>query len=461
MARTVRWLAVVGALVVGCKDRDSRSSAAPEQTLRFQLFGDSAEIDAYRKLARAYEARRPGTRVELTPVANQRDFMAKLTTSFAAGTPPDLFLINYRRFGQFAGKGVLEPLGPYLARSAVLEEGDLYEQAVGAFRFNGELTCIPQNISSLVVYFNRSHFQRAGLAFPKDDWTWDDFADTAWKLTRDEDGDGRAEVYGLGLEPSLTRLAPFIWQGGGDVVDNVAAPTRLTAATAGAAEGMTFAWSLRQLLRVVPSLEEAKSEDHERRFARGGLSMLLNSRRLTPALRAVKDLDWDVAPLPRGKYFATVLHSDAYCVPRTSKVKEAAFAFVEFAVGEQGGAIIAESGRTVPSHRKLSNSESFLQPKQRPASSKVFLDSIQTVRRLPNIARWHEIETRVDPELEEWFYGVPVEMPRTIKEASKNRHLTPRPFRGPVRHRAALSELSELSNRLDLVTSGLLGAPAK
>lgn len=455
MARTLICAALCLILGTACKDR----GAARQTTLRFQLFGDSAETEAYRKLARAFEARHPGTRVELTPVANQRDFMAKLTTAFAAGTPPDLFLINYRRFGQFAARGVLEPLGPHLRKSTSLKESDLYEEAVSAFRFNGELTCIPQNISSLVVYFNRAHFERAGLPFPKDDWTWEDFADAAWKLTRDEDGDGRAEVYGLGVEPSLTRLAPFVWQGGGKVVDDVHAPTRLTIASA--AEGMAFAWSLRQLLRVVPSLEEAKSEDHERRFARGGLSMLLNSRRLTPALRAVKDLDWDVASLPRGKKYATVLHSDAYCIPRTSQVKEAAFAFVEFAVGEQGGAIIAESGRTVPSHRKLSQSESFRQPNQRPASSKVFLDSIQTVRRLPNIATWHEIETRVDPELEEWFYGVPREASSRLFEANKRRHLTPRPFPGPVQHPAAFKELSELSTRLDLVTSGLFGAKPK
>ena len=105
-------------------------------------------------------------KVEFIPVGNQRDHMTKLTTGFAGGDPPDLFLINFRRFGQFAGKDVLEALGPRMAERGRLKESDLFEQATEAFRYNGTLMCIPQNVSSLVVYYNRTLFEQARVPPP-------------------------------------------------------------------------------------------------------------------------------------------------------------------------------------------------------------------------------------------------------------------------------------------------------
>ncbi len=411
----MRWtaaLALAGlALAGGCKREEkpqATAAAAPAPTeVTLQLFGDPAEVAGYRQLITAFEAKHPDVKVRLVPIGKQKDHMAKLTTAFSGGTPPDLFLLNYRRFGQFAAKGVLEPLGPRLEKSAVLHERDLYSPAVEAFKLDGRLECIPQNVSSLVVYWNRGLFQRLGVPPPKPDWTWDDFRKTAQALTRDEDGDGRMDVHGLAFEPTLSRLAPFVWQAGGDVVDSVKNPRHLGLLNAPSLEALRFVLRLQRVFKVTPSLEEAKSENHEARFAAGRLGMLLNSRRLVPTLREVSGLDWDVASLPRHHKVATVLHSDAYCMSKASKAKDAAFRFVEFALGPVGAELVARGGRTVPSLRSVAEGPAFLDPNQRPASARAFLDSILYIRRLPNVAVWNEVETRADAIVEEWFYTVP------------------------------------------------------
>lgn len=374
------------------------------QTVRLQAFGDPAELAAYRELITAFKAASPGADVEFIPVGKQRDHMTKLATGFAGGDPPDLFLINFRRFGQFASKGVLEPLGPALAARGRYKEADYYEQATEAFRVGGSMVCAPQNISSLVVYYNVALFKEAGLGLPAADWTWGDFFNAAKALTRDTSGDGKTDIYGLGVEPSLIRLAPFVWQAGGEVVDDLHRPTRFTIDTPAGREAQEFvrSWVIN---RVVPSQSESRAEDAETRFARGGLGMVLNSRRLTATLRGVPGLDWDVAPLPRHHKAATVLHSDAYCMAKASRNKEAALRFVEFALGETGAAIVARSGRTVPALKKVAQGPDFLDPRQRPRSAKVFLDSIPLIRRSPNVAAWNEIETRSDPLIESWFYS--------------------------------------------------------
>ncbi|MGH2830340.1 MAG: ABC transporter substrate-binding protein [Actinomycetota bacterium] len=402
MARALRLLAV---LALSAASACNGGGTAGSQTISLQIFGDAAEIKAYKDLIAAFDRKQTGIRVQLISVPSQSDHAAKLSSGFAGGKPPDLFLINYRRFGQYAGQGVLENMGPRLDRSASLMKADFYEQAMDAFAFGGRQACLPQNISSLVVYYNRALFKRFGVAEPKAGWTWQDFLATAKSLTRDTNGDRKTDVFGLGVEPNLIRMAPFVWQAGAEVVTDTLSPDKTAMLDGKALEALRFFIELRRVHHVVPEQDEAKSEDDEARFARGTMAMFMDSRRAVTTLRATARLDWDVAPLPRKRRAATILHSDAYCMSKASKVKDAAFRFVEFALGPEGAPIIARTGRTVPSLRSVAESEAFLSPGQRPAGARVFLDAVPTIRRLPNIATWNEIETKANPIIEEWFYG--------------------------------------------------------
>lgn len=378
----------------------------PDAAVRLQAFGDPLEIAGYRELIAAYEAAHPGAKVELIPVGKQRDHMAKLATAFAGGDPPELFLLNFRRFGQFADKGVLAPLGPALGPSGQWRAEDFYEPAVEAFRYQGEQLCLPQNVSSLVVYYNRALFRSAGIDYPKPGWTVNEFAVAALNLrVRAKDAAGK-RVWGLGFDPTLIRIAPFLWTFGGDFVDDVRAPRRVTL-DGPAVRALQFVKSLRSQSAVVPPLAAYKAEDHESRFARGGLGMLLQSRRYTATLRAAQGLDWDVAPFPRAREPLTVLHADAYCQAAAARDPAAAQRFVAWALSEQGQALLAKSGRLVPARRSVAESPAFLDPAQPPASARVFLDSIPRMRRTPNVAAWHEVESTADVLLEEWFYEAP------------------------------------------------------
>jgi multiple sugar transport system substrate-binding protein len=77
---------------------------------------------------------------------------------------------------------------------------------------------------------------------------------------------------------------------------------------------------------------------------------------------------------------------------------------VEFAAGRRGQEILARAGRIVPSLRSVARSRAFLDPSRPPRSSRVFLDSIDTVRRLPVAATWPEIEDAVDLAIKRAYY---------------------------------------------------------
>jgi multiple sugar transport system substrate-binding protein len=416
MRTATRWddaliVSIVLVLVTGCTAvRPAATGAQPPEpvTVTFLVSGGPAEQAAYQAVVDRFNALQSEIQVEMSGVPRIADFMTRLTTDFAAGAPPDLFMLNYRRMTQFYNRGAIELLDPYLQAGSTLDPADFYPEALDAFRnASGEVICMPQNVSSQVVYFNQDLFDQAGLPYPQAGWTWEEFRQTALALTLpDENDDGYPDQYGLGLEPVLIRAAAFIWQNGGELVDDPANPTRLTLNEPAAREAIQFVLDLAQKDGVVPNYSAEAVASHPDRFLAGNIAMYVDSRVFTPTMRETVTFRWDVAPLPRGKQVANVLHSDAYCMASASTVKDAAWTFIEFALGEEGQAIAAKLGRTVPSMRKVAASEAFLDPTQPPASAQVWLDNMeQNMRAMPKLENWNAIERTAAIELEQAYLG--------------------------------------------------------
>ncbi|HWL36423.1 MAG TPA: sugar ABC transporter substrate-binding protein [Frankiaceae bacterium] len=394
-----RYLVILALLLTSCSSGAgdpggsgsfTPPSGLPTGTIRVQAAGGEGELNALEEMIEAFEAAHPGAKVEFTRLAEQSEHIAKLGTAFAGGSPPDVFLLNYRRFGRFAQQGVIDP-----ARLPG-DPADYYPQTLEAFTLDGTLLCSPQNLSSSVVYYNTDLFEKADVDLPKAGWTTDD-------LKKAADAFAAKKVKSIGYETGMRTVAPFVWIFGGDVVDDLNKPTRITLGTPEAREALTYMKGLLDNGGVTAT--DAAAAPAEDRFAQGELAMLIDSRRAVPALRKAEGLSFDVAPMPKGTTEATLLASDAYCVAKKAKNPELAHAFTRFAVGEVGGTVLAESGRTVPSLKSLAESPAFLAPDKAPKSSRVWLDIAPTVRRLPNVAAWNETESTASDALEQFFAG--------------------------------------------------------
>lgn len=373
-------------------DREEGGSAEP---ISLQVFGEPEETRVYHSLIEQYEKDNPDAEVELIEIAEREDHLARLSTSFAGGEPPDLFLINYREYSQFIPRGAIQPIEDLLTERGIDLE-DYYEPPREAFTFDGRLQCMPQNISSLAVYYNTRLFKKAGIEPAHDGWTWDEFRQAGIALTD-------AGVEGIGLDPEIIRVAPFVWSNGGELTDDPTQPTRFTLEDPASREALDF---LVALVRdgLVPTEQEIAAQDAETRFINGKLGMLLSSRRDTPVFREVTSLRWDVLPLPQAGQPAGILHSDAYCIAAGSDAQESAADFVSFAMSADGQTLAALSGRTVPSLIEVSRSGAFLDPSQPPAHSEVFLDAIEGMRYTPVLPTWPEIEDIAEEVLTKAFY---------------------------------------------------------
>ena len=392
-------LTVIAMIAAACGNSSSSSTSGDEgggaNEVTFMIAEGPEELETFEQIVEAFNESQDETEVTLIPLSEDEDLGTRLSTDIAAGNAPDIFFDNYRYIDGFVAKGTLEPLDSYIEGSTVDMEG-LYPTSVEAYNFDGKQYCLPFNASSLVVYYRSDLFEQAKVKAPTDSWTWAEFQDAAETLTA-------GDVYGVGVDPQLIRVAPFVWSAGGKLTDKEVNPTRFTLGTGPALVAMQSFLDLPRL-KVTPPEAMVEAEGLESMFVNGELAMMLESRKVVPEFRSAGDFEWDVAPLPQFKKPMSILHSDGYCITEGSENKDAAFDFIEFALSPEGQEIGAKSGRAVPSLISVAESESFLDPSAKPANSQVFLDNLEHTQRVPVVINWAEVEDVANGIIEEAFH---------------------------------------------------------
>lgn len=161
--------------------------------------------------AEAFNKKDPNVQVEVT--IGDHD---KFTVMVAGGVAPDV--VDLPDFEDRGVKGGLVNLRPLIERDNIAR---LVGQPMVDFVTmpNGEIYSMPFEVGSTPAYFNRDMFEQVGLAAPDrlgKDWTWEAAFDAAKKLTKDEDGDGVPEYFGIDRPWGYWRRAVF--QAGGDFI---------------------------------------------------------------------------------------------------------------------------------------------------------------------------------------------------------------------------------------------------
>jgi multiple sugar transport system substrate-binding protein len=409
----VASIVVVGALVVtaACSSgNDPKATPSTSATpagptlLTFAVYGPPQVVTAYTKIAADFSAAHPDTVVNVRPYDTHDEAMAALAKEDADGQAPDAFLAGLEDVPGLVQSKSIRRVDELLAERHV-DFGDGYQRdPLEAFSADDALQCMPVDVSPLVVYFNTDLVHLPALTTldqrqitAESGWSLDQFAAAARQATR-------SGVRGLYVAPDLEQVAPFIWSGGGHVVDDLDKPTTLTLS-----DGPSAA-ALEKLLEVVrdPHITFTQAQLARRsalqRFKTGSLAMILGYRDLTPQLRALEDLNFDVMPLPRVGARATIGQSSGLCLSSSSEHPEKTADFLAYAVSDDAMALLASTGYVVPTNLDVVNSDVFRQPTEMPASSAVFPSAVRSIHSLPRVPTWSSVETSTARLLQGLFY---------------------------------------------------------
>lgn len=177
------------------------------------------EQEAKNEFGQRFAESHPGATVRLEPMPAGQNYFEKLQTVIAAGTAPDVYDMWEGYVQPYAKNGALLNLEPFLEKDAKLKKSDLWEGALEAVSWEGDLyamlICIMPGPVSL--YYNKPLLDAAGVSYPTSDWTWNQMRDAAIRLTADTNGDGEPEQYGLVFDNWFVPWTYWIWSNGGDV----------------------------------------------------------------------------------------------------------------------------------------------------------------------------------------------------------------------------------------------------
>lgn len=393
----IRWVAIAWILLLGggARAQGTRELVVMIDEMNF------ASWDALEELAAEFEAKHPGVSVRLLDQQGAVGQQDKARFLLAGGLQLDVTRIDVTEFSAFLGEGALVDLQPYFEadRAAGRWDPDDYHRVLDGWRDRGgHLHGIPSTFTPYVIYANLDLLERRGIPVPDADWTWEDLRSACLRATVDEDGDGHPETYGISLTQWLQAVVPWIWQAGGDLLDETGTHSRMDEAAVERAFGF-----LRTLLHGdrVASFDASFANQFSQGLFQAGQCAFYGPVGYweTYRFKDIEDFRWDVLPTPRGERHATSIAMTGYVVPRTSAHPELAYRFIRELGGEKFQRTLARIGNGVPGLVSASTSVDFLKPDVPPIHESVFLDVLDHGRLMPPLSNWRKIESLIQAEL--------------------------------------------------------------
>ncbi|MEV5319065.1 sugar ABC transporter substrate-binding protein [Streptomyces sp. NPDC052687] len=137
--------------------------------------------DIWKEIIADFEKANPQIDVEYVGISST-EYQSKVDTAIQGGGLPDVGGVGAAMLAGFSAQGALEPLDERLAGSSLkgkLNE-DMVESMKAAGGGDGTLYSIPTSANNGVLYYRTDLFEKAGLEEPT---TWDRFFEAAEKLT--------------------------------------------------------------------------------------------------------------------------------------------------------------------------------------------------------------------------------------------------------------------------------------
>ena len=114
----------------------------------------------------------------------------------------------------YASNGQLLDLSKYIKESGGVDMANYPEGLVSIYSLNGKQYAVPKDYDTIALWYNKTLFDKAGLAYPDETWTWDTLKKAAKKLTK---GDGSQYGICAGLH-NQEGYYNFVYQAGGEIV---------------------------------------------------------------------------------------------------------------------------------------------------------------------------------------------------------------------------------------------------
>jgi RNA polymerase sigma-70 factor (ECF subfamily) len=163
----------------------------------------------FQKHARLFEKQNPGVKVNIVKIPAET-FWSDVTKRIEENKPADLIFGSYNP--ELARQGFFADLLPFY-KADKMSPGDIFKPLTDLASVNGQLTGIPMSPQQLALVYNKDWFEKAGIAFPDETWTWEHFFKMTPQLQAAKQTKGKS-VYGGTIALDVVLFESLIYSRG-------------------------------------------------------------------------------------------------------------------------------------------------------------------------------------------------------------------------------------------------------
>ncbi|MBE3554882.1 MAG: ABC transporter substrate-binding protein, partial [Thermicanus sp.] len=293
-----------------------------------------------------FEAKYPNIKVKFDVIQDQ--YMDVMKTRLVGGEAGDVFFLDSSEAPGLIQQGILEPLNPYVTDD--FDVADFEEPLLNAFKQGDTYYGFPKDYSTLGLFYNKKMFAEAGIKEPPK--TWDELRAVSKQLTKDTNGDGKIDQYGLGVAPELARQYFMVLAYGGKVVDE----NHMAAfATPEGIQGLQLVIDQYRKDKTSVQPSDVGGTWGGDMFGQGKVAMVIEGPWAIPYLQdTFKDLDFGIAEVPtvNGKN-QTMAYTVAYVMNAASQHKKEAWALISYLTGKEGMKTWTSLGIALPTRKSV------------------------------------------------------------------------------------------------------------
>ena len=326
-------------------------SADGKEHLTFQIW-DVAQRASMEAICAAYTAKHPEVSIEVQ-VTNWTEYWTKLEAAAESNTMPDIFWMHTNQILYYADFGMLADVTDlYADEDPSYYQNHFSEISIGnASGSDGRLYGVPKDKDNVVLVYNKEMFDAAGVAYPDENWTWDDMISASAQIYE------KTGKYGyMAYNDDQMGYWSFVYQAGGCILTED--KTRAGFDQPGTRKGMEFYVGLQDYEWCPDQSYFAETAPGTAFFSGIGSMYIEGNWELMNKCVSFPDMNgkWDIAPMPKcpdpvsGDGRATISNGLCYSTAAHGKTRDIALDVIKFFGTEEAQLLASSYGAAISAY---------------------------------------------------------------------------------------------------------------
>ncbi len=395
VVRMIVMLALVALVVVGISQIATAADSSNPITVTWWVPNWDEEVA--KELIAEFEAQNPDIKVNMV-ITTWDTMEGQIRTALNGNNAPDLITDLESRVQGYASQGLLANLDEYY-KAGNVDMDDFVTSAIELSTYDGHLYSVPMRHDGPAMIYNKDMFEEAGLDPDNFPQTWDELSEVAKALTKDTNGDGTVDQFGIGWPlgnegNAVVRFYQLLYNFGGSITDE--AETKCELNSDAGKMALEYLYNDVVTNKVTPqSALEVDNTGLRDLFINKKIAIYTNGAfDLTEIANQAPNINVGTATIPgTGDGIGiTIVNGFSLYIPEKAKNKDAAWRLAEFVGNTENSARITT---TFPGRRSSMKLEKFSDPLLQP-----FIEQMDSGRAGPTYVQWPAMQTAIFAEMQ-------------------------------------------------------------